>query len=141
MMESSAAKWLLAATAACGGPADSVIEPGRLEFYDYQPMIDVPSSATSGVSINMTVRTYGGGCISFESTDVAVTHDGADVYVYDRRRIPGESEACTLDLVFIPHDAMLTFTTPGTKTIHIHGRRYVPPIDEPLMIVKEVLVH
>ena len=125
---------------ACGGPADSIVEFGRLEFHDYKPMIDAPDTATVGIAFNIMIKTYGGGCISFESTEVTMSEDGADIYVYDRRRIPAENEACTLELVFIPHDESLVFTTTGSKAIHIYGRRYVPPIDEPLDLVHDVLV-
>jgi hypothetical protein len=111
-----------------------------LEFYDHKPMIDAPDSAPAATPFNITVRTYGDGCITSESTDVTVLDDGADIYVYDRRRIPGDNEACTLMLVYLPHEATLSFANAGLKVIRIHGRHYDPPLDEALDVAREVTI-
>jgi hypothetical protein len=125
--------------AACGTD-DSVVELGRIEFYHDPPVIEAPASAAVGEQFLLRVMSYGGGCISLERTDVELTNEGADFLPFDRRHIPGENEACTLDLRLYPHEATLAFDSTGSKTIRIHGRRVNFQVDEAIQIPLTVVV-
>ena len=126
---------------ACGGPDDPVVEPGIIEYYDVAgPTIDVPVSASVGTPLNISVTTYGDGCISFDSTEVNVADEHADIYTFNQRRIATEETGCTLILNHIPHQASVTFASVGTKAIRIHGRKIGSQIDEPLEVLREVTI-
>ena len=48
------------------------------------------------------------------------TDEQVDITPYDRRKIVGDHEACTLQLVFLHHPVSVSFATVGTKTILFH---------------------
>jgi len=106
--------------AACGGEADDfVVRPGIVEFYDMIE-IEVPSAVPVGTAFTVRITTFGGGCESFEDTTVGLVPHGAIVTPRDRSHIV---EACTTPLLRFAHEASLTFSDPGSKTVVIHGRR------------------
>jgi hypothetical protein len=124
--------------AACAN--DSVVELGRVEYFDSAPLIDAPTVVEVGAAATVSVMTYGGGCILFERTEV--DDSGADVLVrpLDRRLIPGKNEACTQELRLIAHSVALSFETPGLKTVRIEGRRVKFNIDEEISIPLSIMV-
>jgi hypothetical protein len=117
----------LAPMASGCGP-DEIVELGCIEYVD--PVhIEAPASALVGEPFLVAVGTYNCGCISFERTDAELTQDGADVYPYDREDLscgPGGN----LILKSFAHKVTLTFDTPGTKNIFVHGRRVEPGADD-----------
>ena len=130
------------ALAACTDDGeDSVVEPGQLEFYDMPARIEAPTTAQVGEPVIVRLETYGDGCIEFASTEVTASATAADVRPLDRRLIPGGDGGCTLILKMIAHEATLTFDTPGTKIVTVHGRHVDSRGDEPfatsLLIVVE----
>jgi hypothetical protein len=61
----------------------------------------------------------------------------AQIFPFDVR-VVSQSSVCPLGpLVFFPHDALLSFDTPGTKTILVHGRQYS---DEEIEVALSVIV-
>lgn len=82
----------------------------------------VPASVPANAPFIVRVTTSGGGCIEFDSTDVSSGPDGAVITPYDRYCKPLEMAACVLVLVPIEHEAMVEFSTTGTKTIRIRTR-------------------
>ncbi len=115
---------LLALTmCACGADDQEVIELGTLEYLDQPAMIEVPRNSSVGESIRVLVTTYGGGCISFERTEIETTISGADFRPFDRRVIPGEDGKCPAILRLIPHEEYVSFSSPGTQKITVRGRR------------------
>ncbi len=136
----------LASLASACGTDDLIIELGCIDYINEGPIdIKAPTSASVGQPFVMTVRTYGLACVSMESTAVELTHDEADVYPFDRRRIPDGNGACILLVTYFAHEATLTFDSPGTKTIRVHGRRvdcWSPPcpVDEEITVPITVVV-
>lgn len=128
--------------AGCAGD-DFVVETGKLSYDSYYrtPMIAMPESVAVGEPFTVDVSTDGGGCIKAESTELTATDDEADITPYDRRRIPGEHEACDLILVYLHHTVSLSFASPGTKTIQFHvevpqAQSYVPGVVPMQLIVQ-----
>jgi len=139
----SGAVVLVVALVACGDEPgwDSVVEPSQLEYYGTTAPISAPATARAGEPVVVRVDTLGGDCTDFESTEVTGSATAADVRPLDRRLIPSGNGGCTLILEMITHEATLTFDTPGTKTVTVHGRRVDSRGDEPfatsLLIVVE----
>ena len=106
--------------AACAEP-DFEIDYGEIVFDNLgNPRIEGPVTAATGTPFTLTIYTGGNGCISVESTDIEPASDGVVVSVYDRHRLRG---ACIQPLLFFPHDATITFAAPGSRWVHVHGRR------------------
>lgn len=124
---------ILALLCSCDG-SESVVELGRVEFYDGPLRLEAPDSVEVGQPFVVAVETYGGGCISHEETEVEFTGEGAEFRPFDRRSIPGKNGTCNDDLAYIPHEATLRFETPGSKEIRIHGRRVSFGEDEVVQI-------
>lgn len=122
----------------CASEQDSVVEVGWIERAGELARIEAPTEAKTGDGIMVRVSTIGGGCISLASTETEVIGDEAHFTPFDRRVIPGENEACTSELRYLPHEATFTFDGPGMKVVHIHGRRLTGSteelIDQPLSI-------
>jgi hypothetical protein len=49
---------------------------------------------------------------------------------FDRRTVPGEGEACILELRRLLHEAELTLLEAGTTTLIVRGRRVTREEDE-----------
>ena len=120
---------LLAGLAGCRsstGPEPSP-DVGVVDFYARGPagVIDAPASVRAGRDFTVTVRTFGGGCVS--AAGAAVTYHGAAlelavVVPYDNARVP-PGTMCTEALTRPARDLTLRFVTPGTAAIRVEGRR------------------
>jgi hypothetical protein len=119
----------LAGLAAC---SDDIVAPGVIEVRTLPRKIAVPTSALVGEPVHVELATYGGGCASFERTDVEPASDGFDITPFDRE--PRDPDGCQLILRYFAHDVSLTFDTPGTKTIRVHGVRDVFPEGEMIVV-------
>jgi hypothetical protein len=114
---------MLAVLGACASET-SVVEVGIVEL-DTRFKFDVPDAARVGEPFEVGVTTYGDSCVSEEATQVAMTKDdSATITPYDRRIIPNDDTGyCQLVLLLFPHRAHVVFTTPGTKTLRLQGRK------------------
>ena len=114
--------WILALMSASAGCADNTqIELGLIEMDGNAVLIQVPSSAKVGEIIVVKLSTYGvGGCTFFESTEINVIGDEAEITPYDRSKVSGSK--CLASLEVFNHDALVTFETAGSNVIRINGR-------------------
>ena len=80
----------------------------------------IPSTGTVNTPIAVTIITEGGSCLTTDSTDVVVDGDQVEITPFDLQRIPHGSK-CTLIATNNVHAIDLTFATPGTKQLVIHG--------------------
>jgi len=85
--------------------------------------VHVPDTATVGVPFEVSVTTYGGGCISFGRTSVAYTSGAIDIRPYD---VDSRADVCTDELIRFEHTAQVTVNSSGTWVVRFHGRE-VPP--------------
>jgi hypothetical protein len=125
--------------AACSSRDGEVIEPGILEHHHDPARIEAPPRAAIGEPIRVGVTTYGDGCASLERTEASATEAGADVFPLDRRQV-SDKASCPLILHELLHEVTLTFDTPGTKSIQIHGRRVAVDLDEAIAISISIAV-
>ncbi|HEX8691123.1 MAG TPA: hypothetical protein VF746_01680 [Longimicrobium sp.] len=83
---------------------------------------EIPDVATRGVAFDVTVTSYGGGCVLEGDTEVEVQGSTAVVTPYDVELRP-RNGACTDDLRFYRHAARVRFDTPGQATVTVRGVR------------------
>ena len=117
-MHAASATCLLAVCAAVACDDGVIVEIGVIE-QDGPAQIQVPTTARVGEPALIQVTTYGGGCVSVETTEVVVTDDGAEITPYDRRR----EGNCTAIRLEFDHNAAIRFDTPGLKVIRVNGRK------------------
>lgn len=134
------ARWVvLAAVLSMLGCGDSYeLDLAQVEYFNLGARVEAPTSVAVGESFELTVGTYGGGCILEGSTEVELADIEADVTPYDRY-LTGDG-TCTADLRFYDHVGELRFDTAGEKTIRIHGRRVADDVDEVIEIPVSVQV-
>lgn len=111
---------------------------GLIQFYHDPLVIQIPETVAVASPFEVTVRTYGGGCIDQGDTEVSLAGAVATVRPYDVfvTYLP-PNYACTDDLRLYTHRAQLHFDQPGPATITIQGR--VRPGDS--TIVAQRVVH
>ena len=80
----------------------------------------VPDTVTRGVAFDVSVRSYGGGCVTQGPTEVASAGDTLVVHPYHVVRT-GRDIACTAELRHFTHTARLTFPTAGTRSVRVIG--------------------
>jgi hypothetical protein len=97
---------------------------GTIEFYSDPVRIQLPGTVLRGVTFDVTVRTYGGGCIDKGDTEVEVNGLAAQVTPYDIEvtHMPAGS-VCTADLRFYEHIGEVRFDQSGTATVVVRGRK------------------
>ncbi len=108
---------------------------GVIAFHGDPVVVTVPDTVQAGVSFEVSVLTYGGGCLSKDGTKVQVRGLSADVTPYD---IHSGGEICTADLGLFDHRAMMTLRESGVAEIRFHGRQL--PQDSLITVVREVVV-
>jgi len=120
---------LLLVLLALGGcaltPGRTVEVPGQIMTIGSPPRdtaeVAIPSQVSGGEGFEVTVLTFGGGCIRDPSrtrTVVAPLGLTAEITPYDRRTV---SRVCTSDLLYLEHTAELRFEAPGTAVVTIRG--------------------
>ena len=107
----------LAGCSSVAGP-EVTREMGVISFYQQPVLIEVPAAVEAGTPFQILVRTYGGGCITRNGTDVESNGFQADVIPYD---LNSGAEVCTDELRMFDHTATLAFSSTGTALIRIHG--------------------
>jgi hypothetical protein len=121
------AGFAVAALAACRsttGPA-APEELGIIEFYgDRTGVLELPESVRAGHDVTVTVRTFGGGCVSAAGTGVRYRGALAVVLPYDNPSSRAPAGTGCLDVLLRPlHTVNLRFPTPGRATVRVEGRR------------------
>ena len=128
---------LTIAVAGCTTPAEPGprLEAGVISFYGDPVVIDVPDVVQADIPFDVSVRTYGGGCITKDITEVAVASLRADVRPLDAH---SGDELCTSELRMFEHTASLTFHEPGEATVSFRGT--AQPGDSAIVVVRRVQV-
>lgn len=144
-IRASAALVLVACSGTASGPADGSpdaiggvdeLQIGFIEFYgDSEGVLDVPEPIASGVAFSVTVTTYGGGCLSADSLDIAIDGDVAVLTPWDRWFQPAGT-ACSAELLRLPRQGEVTFATAGGKTLRVRGQRVMFGL-EPVVIEQD----
>ena len=120
---------------------DSILDPdeksrvGIIVFHGDPVVIEVPDTVQAGVSFEVSVRTYGGGCHSEGGTTVQVSSLSADITPFD---LHSGARVCTDILNMFTHEAALSLEEPGVALIRFHGMQM--PEDSLVTVVREVLV-
>ena len=125
-------RWLLLLTslvfllAACGGGSVER-KVGIIESDSPlgEEVISAPNIVQAGAPFEVTVRTYGGGCIDPDGLEANVEGSLAVLIPYDLYTTPGRGVFCPLIPEAEPHTTQLTFSEPGPATIRVEGRSEV----------------
>lgn len=120
---------------------DMLVEPeegvrtGVISFYDDPAVAIVPETVDAGVPFDVSIRTYGNGCM--RQGETAVQTGGAVVDVRPRD-IHSGANVCTDILNIFEHVAQVVLAEPGTAVVRFHGLQL--PEDVPLTIERTVVV-
>ena len=98
----------------------------------------IPSVALAGQPFRATVTTYGGGCISEDTTVVSSEAHAADIVPFQRWYQPRQNEGCTMELRINRRQVELTFAQPGVAMVRVYGRGQ--PDGSLITVVREVKV-
>jgi hypothetical protein len=114
-------------------------QPALIWFYHDPVVVQVPETVAVATPFEVTVRTYGGGCIDEGDTEVSVTGRAAVVRPYDIfvTHLP-PNYACTSDLRLYTHRASVRFDDAGPATVTIYGR--ARPGDSTVVVQRSVHV-
>ena len=140
-------------------PAPAVL-PGRstswrriestIVFLDYEgrPMTDGPwvehaGRVRAGETLDVTIRSFGGGCEAAGGADGWVRGLEAEVRPWDYTHVPegpdGLEYVCTTPLNMFRRTVELVFEMPGTATIRVHGiRSHGREPQRPIMLTSTV---
>lgn len=116
----------------------AALRVAHIDFYSDPVVVEVPGAATAGTPFTVAVTTYGGGCVSEDTTVVQVTGLHADVVPYQRVYRPGANEACTQELRITRREASVVFAAPGLATVRVIGR--AAPDDGLVVVERQVAV-
>ncbi len=108
---------------------------GVIAFYSDPVAIHTPDTVQVGVPFEISVRTYGNGCLSEGPTKIKVRGLRVDVTPYD---VHSGAEVCTDILNMFPHKATLALPTPGLARFLFFGKRQ--PDNLPLTVGRDVFV-
>ena len=114
-------------------------QPAWIRFYQDPMLVEVPNVASRGVDFEVTVRTFGGGCIAQGDTEVTIAATIAEVRPFDVfvTHLP-PNYACTSELRHYLHRATLRFMAPGLATVRVRGRAH--PGNDMIVVEQPVLV-
>jgi hypothetical protein len=115
------------ALAACRSTSEPATpeELGIIEFYgDRTGVLALPDTVRAGHDVEVTVRTFGGGCVSAAGTGLRYHGALAVILPYDNpsSRAPAGT-GCPDILLRISHTVTLRFPTPGQALVRAEGRR------------------
>jgi hypothetical protein len=134
---------VLAVSAGCRLHTDNEVRRERqlalIEFYGDPVVLAIPDTVAVGSPFEVTVRTYGGGCIDPGDTEVSLTGQAATVRPYDVfvTDLP-PNYVCNDDLRLYTHRATLRFDQRGPATVTVRGR--VRPGDSAIAVQRSVHV-
>ncbi len=115
--------------------SDEEARIGVIAFHGDPVVITVPDTVQAGVSFEVSVLTYGGGCHSKGGTTIQIVGLSVDVTPYD---IHSGAEVCTDILNMFDHRATLTLRESGVAEVRFHGKQM--PGDSLITVVREVVV-
>jgi hypothetical protein len=113
--------------------------PAVLAHYGDTAAVELPASVRVGEMAVVRFTSFGGGCISQDGTEAAVSGLTAEVRPY--RTEPSElppNTACTADLRIHQNVAELRFEEPGRARVRIVG--VARPGDRPVVLERGLLV-
>jgi hypothetical protein len=108
---------------------------GTIEFYADPARIAAPDTVSAGTAFNVSVVTYGGGCVTQGTTESAVIGAVAQVTVYDEEH---HADVCTDELRMFSHTATLQFAQPGTATLQVRG--WKEPERKEITVTRQIVV-
>jgi hypothetical protein len=110
-----------------------------IRHYGERARVELPPEVARGADFEVMVRTFGGGCIGQGDTEVSLSERSAEVRPYDLfvTRLPANA-ACTADLRYYQHRAMLRFTRAGVAVVRIRGRD--APSGRVIVVARTVVV-
>lgn len=116
------------------GPAEGE-RVGVISFYDEPLVVSLPDTVAAGVPFEVSVLTYGGGCVRQGGTDVTAAAGTHHITPYD---VHTGADTCTSILNIFEHAVSVTFDDPGAGLIRIHGRQ--EPEGRPFTVERQVVV-
>ena len=119
-------------------PGHSARRGATVLFYSDPLTVSVPTRARAGEPFVVGVTTYGGGCISEDTTTVRLEGQRADVVPYQRVYAPPLNGACTLQLRVTRREVHVAFPSPGVATVRVTGR--ASPGDSVVQVERAVIV-
>lgn len=134
------ALWAAAVAVAAAG-CSTIIEPspeerpGVIDFYQEPVVVEAPETVRAGAPFEVSVRTYGGGCLSKGETEVRKEGLSVDVRPHD---IHSGADVCTQELKMFDHRATVTLHDAGVAEIRFHGQAV--PGDSAVLVVRYVTV-
>lgn len=120
------------------GPSHREVTWRRIEstivFLDYrgeamipEPTVEHASRVQVGEPLQVTIRSFGGGCEAAGGLDGTVRGLVAELRPWDYTHVPsgpaGLEYVCTTPLNVFKRTATVVFDQPGTATIRVHGLR------------------
>ena len=105
---------------------DTELRLGVIESFGDPVEITVPGSVVAGTPFEITVNTYGNGCVGLGETRVTVTGLTAEIEPFDWVFTPPPGAACTDQLIRFSHVATVEFVEKGTATLRVRGSRGEP---------------
>ncbi len=105
---------------------DRELRLGVIEPFGTPVEITVPGSVVAGTPFEITVNTYGNGCVGLGETRVTVTGLTAEIEPFDWVVTPHPGAFCTDELNRFSHVATVEFVEKGTATLRVRGSRGEP---------------
>jgi hypothetical protein len=94
---------------------------GTVEVYGEPLRATIPDTVSPSTPFDVSISTYGGGCIRKGTTETAVHGDTIIVTPYDLVRF-GVDVACTLEFKVLIHSVTLSWPSAGELIVAVHGR-------------------
>lgn len=102
-------------------PVQWSVPPGERGTVVPPNVLVAPDTVRAGVPFTVTVHTIGvSGCWRADGQDVSVADGVATITPWDAH---SGAEVCTEVLGYLPHQAQVTFATPGVAVVRVAGRR------------------
>jgi hypothetical protein len=123
------------------GPAQRIL--GALRLGGTQEPIIAPTVVGVGQDFQVTMTTFGDGCVEKGDEGVVVSETGATIFVYDFTTATQPGVPCTQIFKRQQHTVTLRFTQPGEKLIQVWGRQDgggTTPPGAPVILEARVLV-
>lgn len=97
------------------------LQPSRLQFHGEPVRVSIPAAATAGVSFEVAIETYGGGCVEAGPTSVKLIGGRLDIRPLDD--FPDQDAVCTADVRLIDHSISYTVDAAMTLEVAVYGVR------------------
>lgn len=98
----------------------------------------VPAAVGVDEMFKISIETYGGGCIQFNSTGVKLIGDRLEIRPLDD--FPARDAVCTADLRFIDHSITYSIDTDLTLEVAIYGVRVSEAGVEDVVVTRTLVV-